>query len=286
MNNYTKPRKEEGKFQQFVPFSEHSSVMVSKHLLCDIQKNSNHCVHKYLQIDYFVDSILNKYFYLASPSTWEDPFETKYLDTLNSSQYHTKHLEQMKDMSIFCTCMTFNNLENEEASWKSYGDDKEQIIRISFNFEELCKILSCKKEELYVGKLDYKKREAIIQNEYVDDIKLGNDSDQMEVLFVNNFCLKQIAYNYENELRFCRIMRGDDFKQKKEYKIENVDLLSAIRQITLPPINKKKTDDLKTKEMEQIKKYLLLKALCPNISIHVSNLYNTDKAEMTSELDI
>lgn len=287
MNDSTKKKTESVDFQTFISYPEQSSVMVSKQLLEEMSKKPDSVINKYLKFDYFLKSISDNYFYLASPSTWDDPFETKYLDALDDPNYTINISEdsitKLKDMSIFCSCMTFNKLENEEGSWKSYGDEIDQLIRISFDFDALCNILSKNNTTIYIGKMDYKQRKEIVSPTPLNYSSSPNSDTDLEVLLVNNFCFKQIAYHYENELRFCKVMRGETYKESKDYKIENVDLLPAIKQITLPPIKNKES---KSKEIEQITKYLLLKVLCPNISIHISNLYNPNKLEMTSEIDI
>jgi len=276
---------EKKEFQKFTQFQ--SSVFVSNKIdLKDVR-----CVNKYLKFDYFVDSIIHQYFHMSSPSRWDDLFETKYLDFLNSdfmAKEHPQDLEELKSMSIFCTCMTCNNSDNEEASWKNYDTDREQIIRVTYDFNGLCTILSkAAIGKIYVGRMDYRSRKDIL-----DPIPIINngyekmkDENNLDVLYVNNFCLKQDAYKYENELRFCIIKRGDEFKQLKSNRIKNVNLTSAIKQITLPPITPKNqsSEEYQTKLFAQIKKALLLKAICPKVPVHVSNLYNTNEEEMTSE---
>ena len=278
---------QEEQFQQFEPKNAPPFVLISNQLTNEMVKDKIRCVHKYLPIDYFIDSIIHRYFYMASPSEWDDPFETKYLDVLNDPDKGYLLPEEVKkklnDMSIFCTCMTYNDSDSEEASWKSYGDNKEQIIRVSFNFDKLCEILNgATSESIYVGKLCYKTREYIIKPKVI----VNNENRTLEHLYVNNFCFKQEAYQYEKELRFCVIKNGEQFKKEKEYKIEHIELLPAVDRITLPPINfnKMTTEESKKKIFEQVKKFFILKALCPKVSIHVSNLYNSNEIEMTSEL--
>lgn len=268
-------------FQNFIFSERNSSVLVSEQLKKEIK---NDYVHKYLSIDYFVDSIIHQYFYLASPSTWEDPFETKYLEFLD---YFQTDKEELQKMSIFCTCMTYNDTDSEEASWKSYGNDKEEIIRVTYSFNKLLEIFVKTGENIYIGKMDYRPRKEIV-NPTAVPCKRGTKENLLEVLYVNNFCLKQEAYQYEKELRFCKILRGEQFKAKKDYRIEPVNLNPAISRITLPPINyrKLKVDEVKGKLFEQIKKYLLLKSICPEVPIYMSNLYDSSKEEMSSEFTL
>ena len=103
------------------------------------------------------------------------------------------------------------------------------------------------------------------------------------------YCISTIfAYKYEKELRFCKIITGEQGKNQKEYKIENIDVSSSITKITLPPINYKRMtrEESELKKKEQVIKFKRLKEICPDISIHVSNLYDTSKVDMTSELTI
>lgn len=288
----TSQNNEKNGFQRFAPKGELSKIIISEQLLNELpcgEQKGYRLVNKYLSIDYFIESILQRYFYMSAPSKWEDPFETKYLEILDGPVKDNLQLnakDQLKEMSIYCTCMTYNGSDNEEASWRSYGDDIEQIIRVSYDFDKLCKILDkAIDENIYIGKMNYQPREKIVKDTIVFDDTEGED-DPLAVLYVNNFCLKQDAYQYEKELRFCKIKKGENIEE--EYRIENVDLSPAIIQITLPPIKHKKLDAYKSisKNVDQIKKYVILKTICPDVPIHVSNLYDSSKVEMTSELKL
>lgn len=276
------PQKENG-FQSFSLYPGTSSIMVSDRLMQQV----NCCiVQKYLPIDYFVSSITEHNFYMADPSKWDDVFEMKYLEVLDNPNngFPSEYLPKLKDMSIFCTCMTYNDSDNEEASWKSYDTERDRVIRVSYDFAKLCTILDkATDENIYIGMVDYLPRKTILSPMRIDYRK---EDSNLDVLYVNNFCLKQVAYEYEKELRFCKIIMGEQGKIQKEYKIENIDVTPSIIKITLPPINykriKKEESDLKKKE--QVIKYNRLKEICPTISIHASNLYDTSKEEMTSEL--
>lgn len=245
-------------------------------------------VQKYLPIDYFISSITNRYFYMADPSSWDDVFEMKYLDVLNSPNngFPSEDLLKLKDMSIFCTCMTYNDSDNEEASWKSYNTERERVIRVSYDFAKLCTIIDkVTDEDIFIGMVEYLPRKTILNPMRID---CKNKDSNLDVLYINNFCLKQDAYKYEKELRFCKIIMGEQGKIQKEYKIENIDVSPSIIKITLPPINYKKMtqEESKLKKKEQIEKFKRLKEICPDVSIHISNLYDTSKEDMTSELTI
>ena len=276
-------------FQRFYRIREGASVFVSEQLINELpQKEVNNVtikfVQKYLPFDRFVDSIVNKYFYLSAPSAWGDPFETKYLDVLGNPQMYRipqESVAELKDMHIFCTCMTFNDSDNEEASWKSYGDTDE-VVRVSYDFDKLCEALSV--ESIYVGKIVYKPRNIILNPTPV--FNSNTDIKDNAVLLVNNLCYKQDAYEYEKELRFCKIKRGDEFKEIKGCKALDIDLSSAIFQITLPPIKFLNDEEKKVKLLEQMKKYSLLKQICPQAKIFISNLYDSSKESMITEYDI
>ena len=225
---------------------------------------------------------------MAAPSKWEDVFEMKYLDILNSPNngFPSEDLPKLRDMSIFCTCMTYNDSDNEEASWKSYNTERERVIRVSYDFAKLCTIIDkATDDNIYIGMVDYLPRKTILSPIRIDCKK---ENSNLDVLYINNFCLKQDAYKYEKELRFCKIITGEQGKNQKEYKIENIDVSSSITKITLPPINYKRMtrEESELKKKEQVIKFKRLKEICPDISIHVSNLYDTSKVDMTSELTI
>ena len=267
-----------------------SSVMLSNDLknklpIIRINGVGKQFVQKYLRLDFFINSIKEKYFYMSAPSKWDDPLETKYLDFLNNdneNKISPEDLKELKNMYIFCSCMTYNDSDNEEASWRSYDSDREQVIRISYDFNKLCGIL--KKEKIFIGEVKYKPRKEIISWTPVNYKILSNNNNRNEVLFVNNFCYKQDAYRYEKELRFCIIHCGKHYQNLDSYVIKDIDLTPAVIQITLPPINYNKLDEAEknSKLREQIKMYSLLKKLCPDATICVSNLYNPNEITMTS----
>lgn len=289
-------------FQAFNYLKGHDYLLVSEQLVEDLKnvakerednsKKDLLLVQRYLSIDRFVDSVVHQYFYLAAPSTWEDPFETKYIDVLNNPELMNNQNENdrtaLKEMSVLCSCMTYNDSDNEEASWKAY-EDKERLIRVTYDFHQLCNILNSTKEKnFYVGKVYYKSRKEILQPKGISFKGKEEENNKLEILFVNNFCSKQLAYMYEKELRFCKILKGEQFKDKKNYRIEPINLTPAISKITLPPINYKKLkiDEVNGKLFEQIKIYLLLKSICPKVPIYVSNLYDSRKEEMYSEITL
>ena len=276
------PQKENS-FQSFSLYPGTSSIMVSNRLM---QQANCRIVQKYLPIDYFVTSITNRFFYMAAPSEWDDVFEMKYIEVLDSPNngFPPEDIPKLKDMSIFCTCMTYNDSDNEEASWKSYDTERERVIRISYDFAKLCTILDkATDEKIYIGMVDYLPRKVILSPMLID---CNNMDYNLDILYVNNFCLKQEAYKYEKELRFCKIITGKQSKIQKEYKIDNIDVSPSITKITLPPINYKRMtkEESELRKKEQIMKLKRLKEICPTISIHASNLYDTSKEEMTSEL--
>lgn len=283
----------ESDFQGFGPMEELTSILVSSKLMDEMKRvqckkdNDIILVQKYLSIDNFTKSIADKYFYLATPSKWEDPMETKYFEELDKSlkgKQQNSHTERLKRMSIFCSCMTYNETENEEASWKIYNKDIDNVIRVTYDFEKLCKILDETNEKIYIGEVVYKTRKEILAPK---EVNFGDNTD-LEQLLVNNYCFKQKAYSYEKELRFCKIMDDEQGKNKEDYLINNIDIAPAIVQITLPPINHKKLDCYESVEriMGQLLKALKLKNLCPSVPIHKSNLYDSREMEMTSELFI
>ena len=283
-------------FQEFEPINDSNYVFVSKQLKKAFGKKTEGnnkgkwLVQRYFAIDKFIDSMLHRYFYMAAPRVWEDPFETKYIDYLNSelqSNISPEDLNELINMSMFCVCMTYNIYDNEEASWKAYGEKKEQIVRVTYDFNRLCAIIEkAEEKDLYIGKVDYKSRSVILTPNNV--FEKGKKKPSNEEMFVNNFCLKQDAYKYEEELRFCKIMKGEQYKNEDSYRIEGIDLTPAITQITLPPINFNKisfTEEIEKKAKQHIK-YLLLKTICPNVPIHVSNLYDKSQVDMTSEIKL
>ena len=62
----------------------------------------------------------------------------------------------------------------------------------------------------------------------------------------------------------------------------------GLSNIYISDLNHNKLSEYKsmTKNIDQIKKYVILKVLCPKVSIHVSNLYDSSEVKMTSELKL
>ena len=130
--------------QDFERYNDSNKLRISNEL--DVTKTDNpKCLLKYIQADYFIESLAKKTLYLSSPSKWDDPFETKYMDSLDLIKDQCeKDKETLKNFSVFATCFKRkdNNKEsNEHVGWNSYLHEGESVVRLEIDTYKLCDAL-------------------------------------------------------------------------------------------------------------------------------------------------
>lgn len=248
------------------------------------------CLLKYIQTDYFIESLAKKTLYLSSPSKWDDPFETKYMDSLDLIKDQCeKDKETLKNFSVFATCFKRkdNNKEsNEHVGWNSYLHEGESVVRLEIDTNKLCDALLDSHFEngtLYLSSMNYQKRKDIVKPTRINyNIPTESDDYRLQDLYINNFSLKQKAYEYEDEIRLSLI--SDNRHIEDHVLLNNFDWNKVIISITLQPLNKKSLSfkeslDKNISTYQQIR-YLINK----DIPLFRSNLYDSNEIEMVTEI--
>ena len=251
-----------------------------------------------MSMDKFMDAFVGRYFYLANPAQWEDPFEMNYIESLKMDIIpNSKDLLKYK---VYATCFKTKSKgkdeANENAAWYSYIHDATKVIRIAFRAKDLETSVDeyalLKNLHFYLAKENYIDRKEIVKNQPTDPKKINDLKDNHggledrkdECLFINNFVLKQNAYRYEQEVRLCLIEESKYWEKSK--RIEDFDWIKNIDHITLPPINIKNDAEAYKKIKSNIELYRIIKYLNRDIKVMQSNLYNTEEEEMETEIKL
>ena len=291
---YMETEKSDQILQTFKYYSEDHGEKLGLIISQDVDKINT--LIKYMSMDKFMDAFVGRYFYLANPAQWEDPFEMNYIESLKIDIIpNSKNLLKYK---VYATCFKTKSEgkdeANENAAWYSYIHDTSKVIRIAFRAKDLeasvDEYASLKNLHFYLAKENYIDRKEIVCLHPVDKTLDGNDKfDDLndrkdECLFIKNFVLKQNAYRYEQEVRLCLIEESEYWEKSK--RIEDFDWLKNIDHITLPPINIKNDPEAYKKIKSNIELYRIIKYLNRDIKVMQSNLYNTEEEEMETEIKL
>lgn len=276
-------------FQVFKGYNNSNKLRISNEL--EFRKTVNpKCLLKYIQTDYFIESLAEKTLYLSSPSKWDDPFETKYMDSLDLIKDQCeKDKETLKNFSVFATCFKRkdNNKEsNEHVGWNSYLHEGESVVRLEIDTYKLCDALLDSHFEngtLYLSSMNYQERKNIVKPTKIGyDISKESNDYRLQDLYIKNFSLKQKAYEYEDEIRLSLI--SDNCHIEDHVLLNNFDWNKVIISITLQPLNKKYLSFKESLE-KNISTYQQIRYwINKDITLYRSNLYDSNEIEMVTEI--
>ncbi len=192
------------------------------------QHDSLLTVSKYTKLSNLERSVKDQTFYFSSPSEWLDPFEMLF--------YRPKiNVGDIENVVVHACCFACNDIENEEGFWQIWSkDEKDPIVRVTYNVEKLLNNLNNIAGDLYefyLGGMEYNSREVIKKQLATDNYEQIDD-------YLNKLCLKRNAYKYENELRLFvkKVIVNNDDKEIQNTIINNIDYNhGTIIEITLPP---------------------------------------------------
>lgn len=195
---------------------------------------SKNYLNKFMPLEYALESLQNKYLWLANPTRWEDPFEKRFV-----TAKYIDDAGKEKNFSwlgrVFCIC--FTQTPRSEAYWSVYSR-KEIGIQLRINRSELLKELEVFSKDnenfkVYIGKVEYMKaidiKKPLSQIPMVDKPKNINSSDFKARLLL----LKRKDFEYENEIRVIVVKQKET--QERGIRLPIKDIYQLINQITIDP---------------------------------------------------
>lgn len=276
--------------QNFSDFNKEKKLRISNKLkkVLDHSGKKGSVFYKYFKTENLLKSLVEKSLYLASPSQWDDPFETKYMESLGTiAPQAEEDTSRLKEYSVFATCFKGDNgIANEEAAWKIYMSGSESLVRVKIDAKKLCEALcnsTFGEGKLYLSKMVYLSRKDIVN---LVGIPVPGESDSEEKLpdlFINNFSLKRNAYKYEEEVRVSLIRK--DGKDIDHMILSNFNWDGVIKRITLQPHNPRQPQ-YEEKILRNILTYYKIKDVNSNMEICKSNLYDSKKKEEETVINL
>lgn len=201
-------------------------------------------LHKFMPLEYALDTLNHKHLWFANPTTWKDPFEKRFITATYKKQGNVSRNFAWKDR-VFCICMT--QTATSEAYWNTYSHHSIGIelkflrTRLLEALEEMAELY-----DVFIGKVEYMKTSDIKKS--LPDIPFNPNCNRnigTKECKARLLLLKRIAYRYEDEIRIMIIKK----KPTKEngiyltYACSNTDMIDSI---TLDPsIDKNVTKLLK-----------------------------------------
>ena len=181
-------------------------------------------IYKYLPLKYLKADITKSRITFVSPNTWEDTFETRY--------YKLKHYNSklaFLEPTLFCMCLTSKQATNEDAFWRRYATQNDDLIKVHYNIKELFRILEAfatkHNAEIYAGEVIYTDKTSI---ELITPTKNKIFFPKPFELkhYLSLMSLKRRAFRYENEVRIFVVFNKDNDLNDTivEYADENKEI--------------------------------------------------------------
>lgn len=191
---------------------------------------------KIISLEYAMESLKpgSQYFWFANPSTWKDPFESRFLRAQYVDGTNTIQTFPLVN-KIFCCC--FTPVRTMEPQWKMYSTKKSanNVVRLTIEkekFIEELKLLCQEGNRVFIGKVEYQATKIIEGSVhknpfFMNCFDLNSFDTQIRLML-----LKRNAYMYENEIRIFIIppkVDGIDSKGFKfKYKCSSTKMISRI----------------------------------------------------------
>lgn len=270
---------------------------VNKKLHADAKVRNTYCLLRYVRPNDFIRSLADHSLFLSNPSKWDDPFETKYMESIDRIKGHSeKDIKELKRYSVYAACFKIkeNDKEkNEHAAWESYLHQGKDVLRLEIDMVKFCDALQNTIFEdgvLYLSMMDYNDRGTIVSSNPIgsntkDKENVKSDNHYSDI-YIKNFCLKQNAYEYEDEMRLCLIMK--DHPKEDHVFLYNFDWSKVITSITFQPLYTKEkfNEDSLQKNISTLLKIKYLLGKDNNVEFFRSNLYDAEEDEMTTKITL
>lgn len=192
-------------------------------------------LHKFMPLEYALNTLEKKHLWFANPTTWKDPFEKRFIEaTYKDNKGKVKHFA-WKDR-VFCICMT--ETSTSEAYWSIYS---QQTIGVELKLNRKClldaleTLATNNNLNIFIGKVEYMKTSDI--KKPLSEIPFnpqGNSGINTQMGKARLLLLKRIAYRYEDEIRIM-IVKKERTKEKGTYLKYQCANTAMIDSITLDP---------------------------------------------------
>ncbi len=188
---------------------------------------------KIMPFEHSIFTLETKSFWFATPETWKDPFERRFID----NKYNID--EELKEFPwrnrVFCTCMSASY--GSEAQWKAYREDG-LVVAFKINrkalLKEIEKYAEANQVKVFIGKVEYQKtndiKKDISCNSFLNQTEHSIKSLKNDDLKARLILLKRSAFEYENEIRIILVKdkNTEDKGISLPYKCENTDIIDTI----------------------------------------------------------
>ena len=169
----------------------------------DFKKNKKP-LHKHMSLESALNTLNNSVMWFASPTTWKDPFESRFVDAKYKHNGKLKSFP-LKD-KVFCACYT--ETAASEAYWTPYS---QQQVGVEFviNRNELLKQLEshANRYDIYIGKVEYMKTASIKRPLSMIPFSVPHPRVWTKEWCARLLLLKRNAYKYEDEMRIMIIKK-------------------------------------------------------------------------------
>ena len=194
---------------------------------------SKKLLHKFMPLEYALETLNNQHLWFANPTTWKDPFEKRFIEATYRGPSGETYKFAWKDR-VFCICMT--QTATSEAYWNTYSQHSIGV-ELKFIRKKLLEVLEQLAEnyDIFIGKVEYMKTADIQKN--LSNIPFNpqfNHNIKTMECKARLLLLKRIAYKYEDEIRIM-VIKKKMTKEKGiyiDYACNNVEMIDSI---TLDP---------------------------------------------------
>lgn len=190
--------------------------------------NDKRPLFKHMSLENALKTLNDKELWFANPTTWNDPFESRFLNAKYKDQSANQVSGHPWLNKAFCMCLT--QTAASEAHWTPYSQD--QIgIEFVIDRKKLVEILESHPTDydIYIGKVEYMRtceiKGALNKIPFANPPKMLSNEWWSRLLL-----LKRNAFIYEDEIRVILVREEqiDEDGILLKYDCENTDLIQSI----------------------------------------------------------
>lgn len=168
-------------------------------------------VHKFQALEYSLNTLDTRSFWMANPVTWQDPFEKGFFNCAYNLLNDPNNLQQCPWQGrVFCICFCLKDVT--EAHWSTYN--KSEIpIDLQINRDKLFVAFShyTNDFDIYFGKVNYEPTSEIRAcfDRLRTDAAYARENVKKEN-FARLLLKKRMYYSHEDEIRVIMISKEDN----------------------------------------------------------------------------